>query len=45
MQLEFKKQLARALAGILPDSDGAADQGGDTYMSRVFSLPESSSAD
>lgn len=43
MQLEFKKQLARALAGILPDPDEAADQDGDTYMSRVFSLPESSS--
>jgi len=45
MQLEFKKQLARALAGILPDPDEAADQDGDTYMSRVFSLPESSSWD
>jgi len=42
MQLEFKKQLARALAGILPDPDEEADQGGDSYMSRVFSLPESS---
>ena len=45
MQLEFKKQLARALAGILPDPDEAADQDGDNYMSRVFSLPESSPAD
>ena len=42
MQLEFKKQLARALAGILPDPDEEVDQGGDSYMSRVFSLPESS---
>ena len=45
MQLEFKKQLARALAGILPDPDETVEQDGDNYMGRVFSLPESSVSD
>jgi 4-hydroxybutyryl-CoA dehydratase/vinylacetyl-CoA-Delta-isomerase len=37
MQLEFKKTLAKTLAGIAPDSAEEIDADISDYMARVFS--------
>ena len=36
MQIEFKKQLAKTLAGIAPDSRQEIEDDLSTYMARVF---------
>ncbi len=45
MQIEFKKQLAKTLAGIAPDSRQEIDADLSTYMARVFATVTSDDTD